>query len=176
MSISQVKYIKDQKVTRELDLKLRDSLFKCFPRREIFKHQRYYKEMPQHRWYLEDKNKIIAHVAVHEKKILNDQKLIKIGGVAEVFVLPEYRKMGLAKGLLEKAHQWMESNKIPFSMLFGKPKIYKSSGYFVIENEIRYFDFHEKKWYSEQIPDAMAKLITGKKWPEGKIDIQGPTF
>lgn len=176
MSISQVKYIKDQKVSRELDQKLRDSLYKCFPRREIFKHQRYYKEMPQHRWYLEDKNKIIAHVAVHEKEILNKQKLIKIGGVAEVFVLPDYRKMGLAKLLLEKAHQWMENNKIPFSMLFGKPKIYRSSGYFVIENEIRYFDYQEKKWHCEKIPDAMAKLITGKKWPDGKIDIQGPTF
>jgi GNAT superfamily N-acetyltransferase len=66
--------------------------------------------MPQHRWYItgDHEHHVIAHLAVHEKIITAAGKAIPIAGVAEVCVHPDYRKQGLAKALLEEAHQWME--------------------------------------------------------------------
>ena len=171
-----IKYIQDLDVDKELNDKIIQLFTICFARHSIIRHQRYFKEMPQHRWYIEEDNKIIAHLALHEKKISLANGSFPIGGVAEVCVHPDHRGKGYVKQMLKKAHKWLKENKYPFAMLFGDQKIYSSSGYSVIENEIKYFDDKIGKWKIETSKYAMIKALSDKPCPEGLININGPTF
>lgn len=172
----EVKYIFDSDVDDILDRKFREALFLCFPKQIVFEKQRFYKELPQHRWYVEVDNKIVAHVAVHDLEINTEKGNIKVAGIAEVLVNPDFRKRGLAKLLLEQAHTWATQNNFDFAMLYGDKKVYCSSGYLNINNQIKYLDHESNEWKIETFVDAMVKQLGGIIWPEGVIDLNGPTF
>lgn len=172
-----VKYIKDVDVDDELNQKLIDALTTCFPDQPVFKKQRYYKELPQHRWFIEDGNKVIAHTALHEKIITTEIRDIRIVGIAEVLVHPDYRRQGLAKMVLDAAHRWGKKHGFEFSLLFfGEENVYKSSGYKLINNPIKYVDYKTNEEKVDTSPIIMVKALTEKTWPNGLIDLNGPTF
>ncbi len=130
-------YIKDSDVSEELDLKLRILLSTCFVKgqdAEIFREQRYYNEMPQHRYMLWVSDELVAHIAVHEKAVLINGIATPVCGIAEVCVHPEFRRSGLVKSLLEKVHSDRSKQGDAFSILFGDEEVYSSSGYRCISN------------------------------------------
>ena len=177
MNNYKVKYIRDIDVDEKLNLKLIDALTACFPDQPLFKKQRFYKELPQHRWFIEDGDKIIAHVAVHEKVISTKIGNIKIAGIAEVLVHPECRRMGLAKMVLDEAHSWSILQRFEYAMLYyGEQNVYKSSGYRVIDNPIKYVDHITNEQKIDTSPEVMIKTLSGSIWPEGTIDLNGSTF
>lgn len=173
-----IHYIKDSEVGDKLDRQLRDLLSICFtkPGDEVFKLRRYFKEYPAHRWYINGKDdKLIAHTALHEKMVVSSHQNIPIGGIAEVCVHPDFRGQGLVRRLLKEAHDWLILNHYPFSLLFGDPRVYSSSGYITFSNL-----FVEKKsntgiksW--EPINVMVCRLLE-MEWPESPVYLQGPTF
>jgi len=177
MKSYKVQYIKDINVDEQLNRKLIEALTTCFPDQPVFKKQRYYKELPQHRWFVEDAGKIIAHTAIHEKTISTEAGDIRIVGIAEVLVHPDYRRQGLAKMVLDAAHEWAISHGYEFALLFfGEANVYKSSGYRIINNPIKYVDYKTNEQKIDTSPIIMIKALTEKEWPEGMIDLNGPTF
>jgi len=171
-----IKFIEDTEVDAGLNRKLIKILSVCFDDQPVFKQRRYYKEMPGCRWYIEENEQIIAHTALHEKNILLDSRLLKICGIAEVCVLPEYRGKGLVKLILKKIDQWLIDNNYKYAMLFGDENVYSSSGYFNIDNEIKYVDYETKETKTEIIKCAMVKKLSEEPWPAGLVDLMGPTF
>ena len=89
--MDEIKYIADRDVDAEMDIKIRDLLVSCFPDQPVFTKQRFYHEMPAHRWFIMNKDRMMAHVALHEKKIKVGAKMLKTGGIAEVAVHPDAR-------------------------------------------------------------------------------------
>ncbi len=61
-------------------------------------------------------------------------------------------------------------------MLFGDINVYASSGFNKVANKIRYFDQTSQEWKIENEPSAMYLELGQINWPEGIIDICGPTF
>lgn len=176
MNSPKVKFILDSDVNQDLNNRLIQILSVCFPDQHVFTKQRYYKELPNYRWIIENKSEIIAHAALHKKEIITESNKIIIGGIAEVCVHPEYRGNGLVKLLLTHAHDFSIKEGFMFTMLFGDAKVYSSSGYKVIENKIKYLDHITKLWKVENISDVMVKELATYMWPKGIIDLQGPTF
>jgi len=129
MNDYKINYIKDSDVNDAMNIKLIQVLSLCFSNQPVFKVQRYFKEMPGHRWYIEDNGYIIAHAAVHDKNILTEKGTIRIGGIAEVCVHPDYRGKGLVKKMLAVIHKWLQENDFSFAMLYGDADVYASSGY-----------------------------------------------
>jgi predicted acetyltransferase len=171
-----IKYIEDKKIDELLDQKLRNLLAVCFTRDPKFKKQRYNHELPQHRWYMKNGEQVIANVALHAKTISTVEGEIKIGGIAEVAVHPDYRGRGYVKIMLRQIHDWLKQSNYPFAMLFGDYKVYSSSGYVNIDNELKYFDTEQKQWRVKKIQSAMICPLAEKKWPEGLINLNGPMF
>jgi predicted N-acetyltransferase YhbS len=173
-----IDYIADSKVDAALDAQLRALLSACFtgPHNERFKTQRYYNEMPQHRWLIREPGRVIAHVALHDKIIGTAAGDQRIGGVAEVAVHPDFRGRGLVQQLLAKSHDWLAAQGVPFGFLFGDWAVYKSSGYVPVKNLIRRFVPERSEWVTEPISGAMVKVIGKTPWPDGEIDLRGPTF
>ncbi len=129
-------YLLDDEVTQELDAKLRALLSTCFTKEQdkIFQTQRYFNEIPRHRYLIWDGDKLAAHVAVHEKQVMIDDQSFPISGIAEVCVDPGSRGLGLVKILLEAVHQDALERGDAFSVLFGRTPVYRSSGYTPINN------------------------------------------
>ena len=87
-------YILDDAVTPALDAKLRHLLSTCFTKEQdkIFQTQRYFREMPRHRYLIWDGEILAAHIAVHEKQVMIDDQSFPISGITEVCVQPNFSR------------------------------------------------------------------------------------
>lgn len=169
-------YRSDLELTSEEDRRLRTLLVSCFSYNPIFWFRRYYLERPAHRWMARNAaHEIVGHVAVHDKVLGSSDGDIRIGGVAEVCVAPSHRGLGILKGMLRVVHEWMAERDYPFSMLYGQPRIYTSSGYATIENEVRASN-SPLRWFVPRRGRPMVKALGALAWPKGRIDLRGPTF
>ncbi|YCO01210.1 GNAT family N-acetyltransferase [Vibrio sp. VNB-15] len=166
-------YILDDEVTPELDAKLRALLSTCFTKEQdkIFQTQRYFQEVPRHRYLIWDDSQLAAHIAVHEKQVMIDDQSFPISGIAEVCVQPDYRGKGLVKLLLEAIHQDALERGDAFSVLFGRTQVYQSSGYHSIDN-LR-MEVAPSKWVSTN--DAMVCSL-GIIWPQQVVQLVGYPF
>jgi len=173
-----IKFISEEQVTDELDTKLRDLLVHCFPETaHIFSKQRFYHEPPQYRWCIFGENdSLIAHVALHIKKVKTEFTNYDMGGIAEVCVHSDYRRQGITRMLLKQILDYLRERNIVFAMLFGDTSVYSSSGFKQLNNKIRYFDQKSEEWKIEKDPSAMYLELGQVNWPEGNVDICGPTF
>jgi predicted acetyltransferase len=176
MNQYEIKYLKDSEVDKATNDKLISILTECFPEQPIFEKQRFFKDMPDFRWFIEENEEVIAHVALHIKSIIVGKNEIHVGGIAEVCVRSMYRKKGLAKKIMNVVHEWLIQHKYKYAMLFGYENIYSSSGYFSIENDIRFIDYKTRQIRIENNIDGMVKLLSSEPWPEGLVDLRGFTF
>lgn len=173
-----VKYVKDADVGYDLDLRLRELLSICFtkPGDEVFRDRRYFKECPSHRWIVYDeKDRLIAHVALHEKKVDSFGQEIPIGGIAEVCVHPEFRGQGLVRRLLSESHKWLRSHGYLFAVLFGDPLVYRSSGYVLVDNLLQKNKAEDGTVKWEPVV-AMVCELGETKWSRQSVFLQGLTF
>lgn len=173
-----VEYIRDSDVDADIDRRLRDLLSICFtkPDDEVFRERRYFKEPPAHRWFIRDEEeRVIAHVALHEKVVVSSNQDISVGGIAEVCVHPEFRGQGFVCKLLAKVHDWLRLKGYRFSLLFGDPRVYTSSEYVSVTNLFRgsKSDNGAIKW--EPIK-AMVCQLSEAEWPSDGVYLQGQIF
>jgi predicted acetyltransferase len=166
-------YLLDDEVTQELDAKLRALLSTCFTKEQdkIFQTQRYFNEMPRHRYLLWDGDRLAAHVAVHEKHVMIDDQSFPICGIAEVCVDPGSRGLGLVKILLEAVHKDALERGDAFSVLFGLTSVYQSSGYQPINN--LKMEVTANHWVStDETMVCSLKII----WPQQTVHLVGYPF
>ncbi|WP_282065266.1 GNAT family N-acetyltransferase [Vibrio rotiferianus] len=166
-------YLLDDEVTQELDAKLRALLSTCFTKEQdkIFQTQRYFNEIPRHRYLLWDGDRLAAHVAVHEKQVMIDDQSFPICGIAEVCVDPGSRGQGLVKILLEAVHKDALERGDAFSVLFGLTSVYQSSGYQPINN--LKMEVTASHWVStDETMVCSLKII----WPQQTVHLVGYPF
>ena len=150
--------ILSEDVTPDLEIKFRKILTICFG--EIFRNKSYNHEIPKWRIYIEENNKIISYLALHEKEFLVDNVYYPYLGIAEVCTLPEYRKQGLTKLLLKEVDCIPEFNYI---LLIGNEQYYRSSGFYypgnvfvsaiasIPKSNVMVKCLHEQKWFDNKI-------------------------
>jgi predicted N-acetyltransferase YhbS len=170
-----ISYRFDHAITEVEDANLRRLLFSCFPYEPALLTRRYLREAPAHRWLVYDESQLIAHAGLHDKTIGTQAGPFRIGGVSEICVLPKYRNLGLVKQLLQGIHEWAEAAGLPFTMLFGQPKVYSSSGYTLIQNPLRMENSVTRQW-NPFCGKPMIRKLSAQEWPSGLIDLRGPTF
>ena len=174
-----IEFIEDAAVDAVLDRQLRALLTLCFtkPNDVVFRDRRYFHELPRWRWFMRnDSGELIAHIAVHDKRIGTSAGELRIAGIAEVCVHPQQRGHGLVRELLASAHPWLAAHDIPVAMLFGDKRHYTSSGYRNISNPIRSRNSETGAWIVEPSEWAMVKPLRNFDWPAGIVDLRGPTF
>ena len=125
--------------------------------------------------YLPDDAAVVAHVGVHEKHVEANGKIYRIGGIAEVCVDPEFRRRGFVKMMLACVHDWLIQHGFVFSVLFGKPRVYGSSGYVQVNN--LFHDAEEKEGRTHRKKaTAMVKEMSDQSWPSTDVYLPGPPF
>jgi len=171
----EIDYISDDDVDDALDRELRDLLMTCFTKPvdvAVFRQRRYCQEPVPHRWFISDEHgSIVAHIGVHEKTVEAGGQIYRIGGIAEVCVHPDYRRRGYVRMMLVRIHEWLGQGEFTFSVLFGRPEVYGSSGYVQVGNLI-----HGGAKEGWKQATAMVKEISATPWPPGKVYLPGPMF
>ncbi len=169
-------YRDDASLTSEEDAALRRLLLSCFPHEPLFLRRRWLRTAPAHRWLVTDPGGgIVAHCAVHDKIVGSEQGDLRIGGVAEVCVAADHRRKGLVKEMLGAVHAWLRAEGMAFAMLFGHPKVYRSSGYRVIENEL-VCDNALLRQLNPFAGKPMVHALTDAPWPAGRLELRGPAW
>ncbi len=171
-------HLYDFQITPAQDESLR-ALFKfCFKRElEYLDQQRFFRELPPHRWMIFDEaGEVIAHIAVYEKLLGTEPGLLPVIGIAEVCVAPEHRGRGYVRALLQEIHDWARAQGFGHALLFGSHRIYESSGYVPIHNPIRLLNFKNSEWETKIIGSAQVCPLGESQWPNGTIDLRGPNF
>jgi len=171
-----IESIADTCVDEQLDLQIRQLLTASFAYEPVFRLRRYCQEPPMQRWIARGTSGLLGHICIHRKVISSDSGELLIAGVGEVCVAPETRGNGLMKEMFIATHEWAARNNYQFSMLFGQAILYRSSGYQLIDNEIRFMDGKDRQWNTKRFDNAMVKSLSSMKWPTGQIDLRGPTF
>jgi len=174
-----LEYIEDRNVDAALDADLRKLLSTCFTGKinEVFLHQRFFSEMPAHRWLARDSDgQLVAHLALHDKIFGTTAGDLRVGGIAEVCVIPSHRGQGLVRGLLALSDEWMIKEGVPFGTLLGNHGVYGSSGYRKADNLLRYFVPSTGEWREESLSGFLIKPFGTIPWPSGLIDLRGPKF
>lgn len=97
--------VPEAQVDEQLDQAIRVGLCACFPHsRETFSRTRAWRgSAPTWSVILEEGERIIAYVGVHQPTICVGEQPVNVAGVQNVFVLPEYRGQRLSCPLLEMA-------------------------------------------------------------------------
>ena len=186
-----IEELTDADTSESLDREIRDLLCLCFtgPEDGVFRRRRYWKEPPAYRWVMRNAGgDLVGHLAAHDKTVeVVDGPYAEVGrklliaGMAEVAIHPAARGMGHARELLGVAHPSLERKGFHFGALFGRPEVYRSSGYRIARNVVRYYDDSREGW-SEAVFDGanggafMWRPLTRADWPEGKVDLRGPKF
>lgn len=160
-------YLPDDAVDGALDAELRALLSLCFG--DEFKHKRYAFEMPAHRWLVREQDKLVGHLAVHEKTFEYDGTGVPFIGIAEVCVAPSHRGRGFVRAMLGEAERHFSA--VPFAILLGDPKVYGSSGYRPVGNV--YLPFKDT---AEPNPGVLVKPLGSSPWPRSAVVIEGPPF
>lgn len=176
--LPEIRYQADETFTAEDDQQLRNLLTTCFtkPQDAIFQTQRYFREPYPHRWVIPGPApQLWAHVGLHLKEVRTATQIFPIGGICEVCVHPEVRGRGYVREMLKEVHAWEEAAGLPFSLLFGEPAVYQSSGY----REVRNVVYHPQGggWDEAVVPlPVMVRTLGAHVWPEEPVFLPGPKF
>ena len=179
MSEIPIVHFYDFQITPAQDESLRDLFKICFKRELAYlEHQRFFRELPPHRWIIfGDDEEIVAHIAVYEKILGTDSGFLPVIGIAEVCVAPAHRGRGYVRALLSEIHDWARAQGFSWSMLFGARGIYASSGYAPVDNPLRSIDYQSGEWQTETSTWAQVCALSETAiWPSGTIDLRGPHF
>lgn len=75
---------------------------------------------PRHKLMVaEDNGKVIGYINATTKTRPKIYEVTEVGFISDVYVLPEYRKQGVSKMLMEPVLRWLKSKKLKYVNLFA---------------------------------------------------------
>lgn len=171
-----IEYFPDACIDDAVDREIRVLLTTCFtgPQDAVFQTRRYFREPYPHRWIVRDENgALAAHIGAHEKEARAGEAVYRFSGIAEVCVRPDCRGRGYIRGMLAVIHEKFAKNGFEFSVLFGKPEVYGSSGYAARENA---WCVPGEGRPVRRMDCVLVKELAGVPWPAGEVVLQGQIF
>ena len=183
MNITQVQgeneYNTGSDVSPCLDKKIKEGLCLCFPDDvETFSVTRaWHNTAPSWSLYSEDYDRVISHVGVVDRNIRVGDKVARIAGIQNVFVLPEFRGKGFCDALMNAAMVKAAEYGFDFGLLFCIPdieKVYERSGWIKLpHSSIIATDESEREGTLPGKNIAMYFPLKLTTFPAGDIHLQG---
>jgi len=175
----EIEIVKEIEMPDAIDQSVRDGLCRCFPPdREIFSKSRgWHGSMPAWNVIMEDAGKVVAHVGIIDRVIRAGNQKLRVAGIQNVFVLPEYRGHGLSDRIMDAC--MLEAARLDFDtgLLYCVPaleKVYARCGWKLLPKElIIRIDEHGGE---VALPDkniAMFHPLKVLKFPAGTVHLQG---
>jgi GNAT superfamily N-acetyltransferase len=125
-------------------------------------------------------DRLVSLIGVLNRTIdVSGQRLV-IGGIGGVATHPDFQRRGFAAKLLQAAAEEMRrrgsDDPYDFAMLFCDPKLipyYGKNGFYQVHNPIYILQSGRRVLFEDH---QMVLPLSGKSWPEGDVDVNGPPW
>jgi predicted N-acetyltransferase YhbS len=171
--------VHERDIGPELDKKIITGLCTCFPyvQASFSVTRAWHNSVPSWSLYLEENSHIISHVGVVDRTIRIGDQLVRVAGMQNVFVLPEYRGKGLCDVLMKDAMNKAAEFTYDYGFLFCIPeieKVYRRCGWSKLPNMsiVRVDESGQESVLSSK-NIAMYYPLAKSEFPEGQIHLQG---
>jgi GNAT superfamily N-acetyltransferase len=171
--------IEEVDMTPDLDQRIRRGLVQCFPKDidTFSKTRAWHGSGPSYTVMLEENGQIAAHLGVVDRVITVGETPLRVAGIQNVFVRPEYRGKGLSDRILASAMERAKTWKFDFGLLFCGEKVmpvYKRSGWILLAGrEVVRVDESGSELTMTPENLAMYYPVLQRDFPVGKIHLGG---
>lgn len=167
----------EHEIDPQLHGKIRWLLEECFPG---YPARSYFKQLPQFRYLAWGNGELLAHVSVEHRMIRNGSTPLRVFGVIDLCVTTSLRSQGFAGRLLSEVESDARSSGVDAIILFADdPRVYLANGYRLVQNHGRWLmiNDHETLGVAEKpLGEMMVKMLSGKPWGSGTVDLLGYLF
>lgn len=175
-----ITFINEFEIAEKTKRELADLLQVCFPD-AAYNGNTFFKQLPHYRLLLKDKNKTIGQVAIDYRIMKQNNETVKVFGVVDLAVHPDYRNKGLGTLLMQEYEKLAvkHTHNIDFIFLVtDKPEFYKKLGYKITKLKTTWLKINNGKNYglgNETVDDCflMYKPTGSKIWKDGTLDMLG---
>ena len=171
--------IEECDMTQALDAAIREGLCACFPEdgATFSKTRKWHGSGPSWSVILESEDIIAAHAGVVDRTVKAGGELVRVAGIQNLFVRPEFRSRGLAKAVMERAMSEAGRRGFECGLLFCVPelaKLYSDCGWQILPRE-RVIRVDEEGREVELPPKNIAMYfpLTRSEFPSGPIHLRG---
>jgi GNAT superfamily N-acetyltransferase len=174
-----LRIVPEEAVTPKLDAAIRRGLVCCFPEEaEAFAQTRaWHGSAPAWSVILEHEGEIIGHVGVVDRVISVGGHELRVAGIQNVFILPEFRGRGVSTPLLDKAMQEAAAQGCDLGLLFCVPeleRVYERAGWRMLG--VRETVRGDENGQEAPLPEkniCMFYPLRQPSFPRGLIHLQG---
>ncbi len=121
--------------------------------------------------------KLVCQFGVLNRTIQAGGQSLSIAGVGGVATHPDFQRRGFAAHLMQAAAEQMRRlASYDFSMLFCSPEMipyYTKRGYRQVTNTIYILQYGRRVLFEDH---QMVLPLSGKSWPDGDVDVNGPPW
>lgn len=175
----QLQVVEEADTTAGLGAAIREGLCACFPEdRTVFSRTReWHGSGPSWSVIIEMEGLMAAHVGVVDRTVKAGGELVRVAGIQNLFVRPQFRSRGLAKAVVERAMEEAARRAFECGLLFCVPelaKLYSDCRWRILPRE-RVVRVDEEGREVELPPKNIAMYFPLKRsaFPPGPIHLQG---
>jgi GNAT superfamily N-acetyltransferase len=176
----ELKIIYETDVTEQLDQAMRETIICCFPHNEDnYRNngRRWRGTFPFYNVILRDNDRVVAHAAVIDRVVDVGGRRIRVAGVGNVGVLPDYRKQGHSDTVMQAAMTEAGREMFDLGMLFTQEPIkhvYARNGWVDVSGrEFRRCDFQTREPADFSSGVKMIHPLKLSDLPAGPVDLLG---
>ena len=174
--------INEEDISSEQDRLIKEGLCRCCPKDiSVFSKTRaWHGSSPAWSAVISFDKSIIAHAGVVDRIIKVGNEQLRVAGIQNVFVLPEYRGQGFCGKVITAAMEEAARLKYDMGLLFCTAevkKVYAKYGWvWLEERKVFMTDENGCKDVISSENRGMFFPIRIKELPNGTIDLQGPDW
>ena len=170
--------VPEEDVTPELDAAICDTLNVSFPDNQIVFEQgrQWHGTGPAYSIVIERDGCIAGHIGVADRTIRVGDRRMRVAGIMNVCVRPEYRKQGLSDRMMAVALDEAKRRAFDAGMLFCVPyleKVYARTGWHTSHEPVARIDEHGNETGLPAENITMVIPIVLEAFPNGPIHLQG---
>lgn len=145
-------------------------------------HRTYLSQLPDFRLlWLSEEGTLLGHLAAEHRIMNANGAPVRVFGVADLCVLPESRKQGIATGLLHAVESLGRENRVEFVVLAAADQSwFARRGYQPVDGNFKWLMIHENQSLgiaSRRLSQTiMIKPLGDTPWTEGPVDFLGHIF
>jgi len=148
----------------------------CFP--DYPSHQTYFKQVPQSRILVWEKEELIGHASLEYRKIKVGEKVMKAFLIGDICVHPTFQNKKIASNIIAQIDTLAKENDLNLLVVTASNiALYKRNGFSSVDNICRWviLQSHSTLGVRErQLNNSlMVKTLGQTKWNEGTIDFMG---
>jgi hypothetical protein len=174
----QLSLIDETDISPALDAEIRATLCVCFPADiATYRHTRaWHGAVATYTSMLRDGQRLVAHASVIDRKITVAGRQLRVAGVENVFVVPDFRGQRLSRHVLIPAMEEAARRRFDCGLLFCLPilaKIYAECGWQSLQPRtiVRVEDGEERPLPAKNI--AMFHPLHVTQFPDGPVHLGG---